>query len=453
MILLLVVAGFYACNKDDNEYLDVSTDQNSIRFEPIEGGAIMRFSVTDPQIYRVKAQYNDQYGNPVVKLASFANDSLLLTGFNAPQENVGIQVSFLDEKDNESSPLELTFSTKASAVYSFFDDAEVESYWDGFVVKYSAPGYVSGFANVFFLGINPLTHEQDSILLETFPIKAGGETRFYSLDESQKSDYNTVVINTEDYKQEIARTKTWENIESFTRIKVSNSNFSLIDPFNLSLEDKNDDNQSAPVRFGKEYLFDGDTKGRQRLEHFTSGNVPPQYTFFAGPRAMQNLDGDQMYFVLDIKEANVVGELRFYSMLDHSRMARPVLYNNDYHTNLPCKMTIYACNDYVESNDPKAQTGSWKEVGSFDRAPGEPQANRWYAVKETGYLYDIQSVAQMEAADPAYLSIPIVFDGIAYRYFKIEVEDTYDNEWAPDYYHNNDGYVSFHEIEAYAKKN
>lgn len=450
-ILLLVVAGFYACNKDDGGYLEVSADQNSITFEPIEGGAIMRYSVNDPQIYRVKAAYSDQYGNAVVKLASFANDSLLLTGFNAPQENVAVQVSFLDENNNESDPTDFSFNTLASAVYSFFDDVEVESFWDGFVVRYTAPSYVSGFANVFFLGTNPLTHEQDSILLETFPIRAGGETRFYSLDDSQKSDYNTVFITTEDYKQEVARSQSWENVEAFTRIMVDNSNFSLIDPFNLSIEEKTDN--SLSVRWGKEYLFDGDIKGNQRLEHYSAGSVPPQYTFIAGPRAMQNLNGDQMYFVLDIKEANIVGEIRLYSMLDHSRMPSPSLYNQKYHTRTPCQVTIYACNDYVETNDPTVESGSWKEVGSFDRDPDEVQADRWYIVPETGYYYDIQSISAMEEADPAYMSIPIEFDGNNYQYFKIELEDTYNDEWNPSYYSNNDGYVSFHEIEVYAKKN
>ncbi len=453
IILLLVITGFYACNKDEDSFLDVSINQDGISFEPIEGGAIMRYTVSDTRIYRIKAQYSDQYGNSVVKLASFANDSLLLTGFNAPQENVAVNVSYMDENDNESEPTQYSFSTKASAVYSFFDEVEVEPFWDGFVVRYDAPEYVSGFANVFFRGINPLTHEEDDILLETFPIKAGGETRFYSLDDSQKSDYNTVFITTEDYKQEVARTQTWESVEAYSRILVDNSNFSLIDPFNLSVEDNNDDNIDMPVRFGIEYLFDGDIKGRQRLEHFRSGWTPPQYTFIAGPRAMQNLDDDQMYFVLDIKEPNIVGELRFYSMLDHGTMPSPSLYNYKYHTRTPCKMTIYACNDYVETTDPKAESGSWKEVGSFDRDPNEGQADRWYVVPETGYIYDIQTISAMESADPAYMSIPIEFDGNTYRYFKIEVEDTYNDEWSPDYYNNNDGYVSFHEIEVYAKKN
>ncbi|MCW3786815.1 DUF4959 domain-containing protein [Plebeiibacterium sediminum] len=451
IILLLVIAGFYACDKDDAGGLNVPTNPDSISFEPIEGGAIMRYSISDNRVYRIKAQYSDQYGNSVVKLASFANDSLLLTGFNAPQENVGVEVSYLDENDNESDAMSLTFNTKASAVYSFFDGVEVDSFWDGFVVRYTAPEYVSGFANVYFLGTNPLTNEEDSILLETFPIKAGGETRFYSLDESQKSDYNTVFITTEDYKQEVARTQSWESVEAYSRILVDNSEFSLIDPFNLSIEEKTDNNPA--VRWGKEYLFDGDIKGNQRLQNFVLGNVPPQYTFIAGPRAMQNLDDDQMYFVLDINEANVVGEIRLYSMLDHSRMASPSLYNYKYHTRTPCKVTIYACNDYIETNDPKVESGSWKEVGSFDRDPNEAQADRWYIVQETGYYYDIQSIADMNAADPAYMSIPIEFDGNTYRYFKIAVEDTYNDEWSPDYYNNNDGYVSFHEIEVYAKKN
>ncbi len=450
-LLILVVAGIYSCNKDDDGYLDVKTDQNTISFEAVEGAAIMRFSLDDPRIYRVKAVYNDQYGTRVVKMASFANDSLLLTGFNEPQSSVDVSVSYLDENDNESSSMEFTFSTLASAVYSFFDDADVFPYWDGFAVTYKAPKVVSGFANVYFIGINPTTKLQDSILVETFPIRAGGDTRLYSLEETQKNDYNTVIITTEDYKQTIARTKTWENVESYTRVKLPNTDFELIDPFELSMEDKNDDNPSMPVRFGKEYLFDGDVKGNQRLENFNRGWVPPQFTFYAGPRAQQNLNGDQMYFVLDVKEAKVAGELRFYSMLDDNAPI-PSLYNYDYHTKSPCAMKVYGCNDYVLSTDPTAETGSWKELGSFNRDPSEALADRWYVNPNTGYTYYLTSLSEQEAADPAYISVALEFDGTAYRYFRIEVVDTYENLYAPSFFHNNDGYVSFHEIELYAKK-
>lgn len=449
--IILVVAGIYSCNKNDDGYLDVKTDKNTISFEAVEGGAVMRYRLDDPRIYRVKAEYNDQYGTPVVKLVSFANDSILLTGFNAPQSGVDVRVSYLDENDHESSSMDFTFSTLASAVYSFFDEAEVFSYWDGFAVRYTAPEVVSGFANVYFIGTNPTTKLQDSILVETFPIAAGGDTRLYSLDESQISEYNTVIITTEDYKQKIARTKIWENIESYTRVKLPNTDFELIDPFGLSMEVKNDDNPVQPVRFGKEYLFDGDIKGTQRLENANPGWPPAQYTFYAGPRAMQNINGDQMYFVLDIKEAKVAGELRFYSMLDDNT-AGLELYSWDYHTRTPCKMRVYGCNDYVASTNPTAETGSWKELGLFNRDPNEAIADRWYVDQSTGFTYYITSLAEQEAADPAYISIALEFDGAAYRYFKIEVLDTYENLYSPSYNHNNDDYVSFHEIELYAKK-
>ena len=133
-------------------------------------------------------------------------------------------------------------------------------------------------------------------------------------------------------------------------------------------------------------------------------------------------------------------------------MSNPTIYNNDYYTKAPCKVKVYGCNDYVESTDPTAETGSWKELGYYNEDPNAASANRWYTNKETGYNYDIQTLAAMEAADPAYLSLSLDFDGNEYRYFRIEVLDTYENLWLPSYYHNNDGYVSFHEIEVFAKK-
>ncbi|MFI1772275.1 DUF4959 domain-containing protein [Thalassobellus citreus] len=451
LFIILVVAGIYSCNKDDDAYLDVKTDRDTISFEAVEGGAVMRFTVDDTRIYRVKAVYEDQYGLPVVKLASFGNESMLLTGFNEPQSSVNVSVSYLDKNDNESSPMDFTFSTLASAVYSFFDEAEVLPYWDGFAVTYKAPEVVSGFANVYFLGTNPTTKLQDSILVETFPIAKGGDTRVYSLDESQLADYNTVIITTEDYKQRIARSKTWEDVESYTRVKLPNTDFELIDPFWLSYEDKNDWIPSSPVRFGAEYLFDGDIKGTQRFQNAKPGWEPAQYTFYAGPGATQDFYGDQMYFVLDIKKANVVGELRFYAMLEDNTTLLE-LFNYDYYTRVPCKMKVYGCNDYVLSSDPTAETGSWKELGSFNNDPKQAIEDRWYVEKSTGFTHYITSLAEQEAADPVYISIPLEFDSTAYRYFKIEVLDTYDNLFAPDYHNNYDDYVSFHEIELYAKK-
>ena len=146
---------------------------------------------------------------------------------------------------------------------------------------------------------------------------------FYSLDESQKSDYNTVIITTEDYNQRIAQSNTWENVESFSRVRLPNTGFELIDPFGLSIEDQNDDNPSYPVRFGKEYLFDGDIKGSQRLENFKLGWPPAQYTFIAGPRAMQDLDGNQMYFVLDIQEKSIVGGIAFICSFEPRAHVKP----------------------------------------------------------------------------------------------------------------------------------
>lgn len=93
------------------------------------------------------------------------------------------------------------FNTLASNLYTFFDNIEVSSYWQGFQVTYELKGLVNGSATIFFVGENPNTHVRDTLTLENFQLESGRYTKAYSLDASQQQSSYTVVVTTEDSKQ------------------------------------------------------------------------------------------------------------------------------------------------------------------------------------------------------------------------------------------------------------
>lgn len=146
----------------------------------------------------MKAEYTDEYGTRVYKVADYAVDTLILDGFNQVHENVPVKVSFLDKNEQESKVMNFTFDTRPSALYSFFDKVEVSSYWNGFQVICDLEGRTEGSASVYFVGINPTTKLRDTIFLENFRLTNGHSVKAYSLDDSQQQEDYTIVITTED---------------------------------------------------------------------------------------------------------------------------------------------------------------------------------------------------------------------------------------------------------------
>ena len=117
--LFLCIFFFIACEDDEN-YLDVSVPAESITFEPVSGGAIMRYSLPRPtDIYLVQARYTDAQGQEMKVSSSAYLDTLELLGFNAAMTGVPVEVTFLDRNNIESQPMNFTFNTLASAPLRF----------------------------------------------------------------------------------------------------------------------------------------------------------------------------------------------------------------------------------------------------------------------------------------------------------------------------------------------
>lgn len=457
IFLISIVTAFFcqSCNDKGTLIFDTPINNEMFRFTPIEGGAVLHYKITDPQIKRVKVEYLDEFGAPSYKSGDFSVDTLLLDGFNASLTDVPAKISFMDRFDKESMSINLTFNTLPSNLHTFFDNVKVSPYWQGFQVTYDLKGFVKGSATIYFVGTNPNTQALDTLTLETFQLEIGRFTKAYTLDESQQQEDYTVVITTEDNKQRIAKKQVWTNVVGIEREMLPNDEFELLDPFYKSKEiPYNSFNSYNPGALSKDYLFDGDIKGTKATEYFSAGRATPPFTFLAGPNALTT-NNNNVYFVLDIKEPSMVGEVRFYSKYGDN-YAVNYDFDNDYYTKLPCDIRIYAWTPqepYDSSVDQSSiPESNWKFMGSFIQDPSVEVSDRWYYNKERQDVVKVSTMSDLEPLTPLYVSVPFEFDEHKYRYFKIEFGATYKSIVAPDYYHNNGNNVTFHEIEVYAKK-
>lgn len=453
---MFLLGGLTACGDDDSIGFDVVIDREMFSFIPTEGGAIMRYNLADRRVNKVRVEYTDEYGEPVYKVADYSIDTLVLDGFNQAHSGVPVKVAFLDKNEKVSETLDFTFDTRPSSLYTFFDEVDINPYWNGFQLVFNLEGRAEGSASVYFVGINPTTKLKDTLFLENFCLEAGPNVKAYSMVDSQIQDSYTVVVTTEDNRQRIVRKQVWDNVIGAKRLLIPGADFELLDPFGkIITRPYSTEVYRHPGALGAEYLFDGDIKGTRSAEYFKSGEATPPFTFLAGPDAL-NREGNECYFVLDIKEPAIVGELRFYMRIKDG-YAVNADFDNDYYTKLPCNIQVYVWTgegDYDPDTNPGTTT-EWEHVGSFDQDPNAALADRWYVDPATGApepYPSITTLLQLNAVEPRYVSIALPFEEREYRFFKLEFRETYIDPYNPSYNHNNNNNVTFHELEVYGQK-
>lgn len=102
----------------------------------------------------------------------------------------------------------------------------------------------------------------------------------------------------------------------------------------------------------------------------------------AGPNAL-NRPGNDVYFVLDIKEPAIVGEMRLYMRIQDEGAINHD-FDNGYYTKLPCNVQVYAWvgdGDYHPTTNPGTKA-DWELIGNFEQDPGIEETERWYVNKE-----------------------------------------------------------------------
>ena len=442
-----VFCGLVACSEDEAGFNVMLADSNIRGTKPVPGGAMLYYTLpSDKDAFFINVRYTDSFGQSVLKSGSYGSDSLFLDGFNEPQKGVQAQVTLANRQGKESAPIDIEFDTEASAAYAFFDQVEVQSYWDGFQVVYKAPERVAGMVHVYYEGINPMTQQPDDIFLESFPIIKGGDTLFFSLQ--QLKDKNTVTLRTQDAHGLSVGEKTWEDVESYVvqQLDYHAEEFDFIDVNNVVRS--NDETIQAKV--GIEYLFDGDIKGDQRI----AGRVGYEcYTFLAGPSALG------APFIIDMQEEKVPASLKIYGILNtnldfpsrsyipcHPQRPLGTVWLSRYVNKLPCDVTVYAGN---------SMDGPWTQLTHFSEDPST--TDRWALACDPNLAEEqYTSLEEVTAADSCCLELLFPATPQRYRYLRLVVNDTFYSVGSDGALltedQNEQGYVTMHELEVYVKK-
>lgn len=451
---LLLLITLSSCKEEENTF-QAPIGSEAFRFKAIAGGAIMHYTLpADPDISGLNVKYKDFRGKEILRSSSALSDSLTLVGFNEAKQNIPAEVKLIKRNGEESIPISVCFNTLDSAPYSFIDNVKVLSGWNGFSVQTNNAANANGIAHIYYLGTDPLSGKEDTVLLSSTNITEGKDTLIFKLNQSK--DINTIVIRTEDYRGYMVREKVWSNIASYNTAKLDPSKFNFYCDKTIESEEE---------CLGEKYLFDGDLKGESYFDDkgmYDEDELADRYhMYLAGPQAF----GIPMY--IDMHENKLTAQIRFYCMLKIHRVGlgsentHSNLFNGMfYEDKLPCDVDVYAAkDDYGTSGNWEAK--KWEKVASYKQDPNIDQTQRWCqkTYSEDFSKYEIDSKADAEKADSVFLPLDLICEGQedGYRYLKIVVNNTYnltgeDLDWAWVSTLNVAKYFTLQELEIWTKK-
>lgn len=430
LFLTIVIFSLWSCSDNESGFDVAYPTGEWLRFEPIAGGAIMRYELPkNKEIRGINIRYRNDFGEEVLCRGTYISDSLVLTGFNEKRENVTAEITLSNLSGEESAPLEVTFSTEDSGPVAFIRNVEVTPGWNGFTVRYEAPQRATGMAHVFYLARRGNTEIRDTTLMASFPIVGGADTTAYQLKYSEAA--NDVIIRVEDLQGHLVKERVWEQVVAY--------NTTRLDPAHIAFEDPNKlSNEKPEYHVSHTYLFDGELKWE------TAFRAPADayYTYLAGPYVL----GKDL-FILELDKPYLVGSVRFYANFKVWRSWSSTIYKNAFrfgnylHDMCPCKLVIYASNDKTH----------WQKVGTYEQDKEIATAERWiYGAYETQY----NTLEAIAAADPIYLDVTFPVDGVSYRYLKVVVNELYFDlvYQMGTSYKNSSQYLMLSEVEVYTAK-
>ncbi len=463
LLYILAFAGLLLSScKSDETLPTFAFDDHALTLTPAAGGAVLHYKLPDdPDVVGIHCRYNDCYGQPILRTGSALSDSMKLVGFNEAVSNVPCQISLQLRNGGESAPISRTFSTLDSDPITFINSMKVESGWNGFSINYKAPESIQGLYHVFYLGENPYTHQQDTILLDTKTIAPGGDTIIYQ--PKQLKEQNTIVVKVEDYRGHVVRQRQWD-VESMQTMKHDGIKIY----YTNSLEDDNE-------KVGLQYLTDGDLNG---WRWFESKDDHKTYTFISKKNGVG--EGSAPMYV-DIGEQTPTAEVRLYAYLfkgvgmglcgegvpcwgstyckyvDTNIVGQEL--NGYYYNRLPCDIDVYGCPESEGSTD--FEHMKWEKIGSFKepntKAQDEGVSACWfYGCSDTRFEDGGDRTAEeVKALTPKYLSIKFMAagQGQGYRYLKLVFNDCYRlyDEFAVAT-NTKMKVLTFNELEVYTKK-
>lgn len=457
-----ILVGFLACKDDDELRFDVPVEFRKVEFQPVPGGAVMKYFVKSPEVYGVRVRYRDAWGELRTREGSYLGDTLLLNGFTEARQNVPAQVSLFNRSMVESESVEMTFNTENSATVALFDDLKVQEFWGGFSVSYTAPETVTGMVHVFYLGTNPLTGKQDSILVSSTPIKAGGDTLNFEM--TQVMETTDVIVRTDDFDGKRVKLQVYEDLPCLSMDTLKYEEDFLYEFGGKTVT-------HATYSFGQEYLFDGDKQGVNYRRNKLAGDKFRYCTYVVGPNAFYNEEsGDGNRFIIDLKQEKVPAAVSLYAFLNY-QTSWPInsssisvtypdiladVWNGYYFSRLPAKAKLYGTNDDPKTVDISSCTllyeldddvdDLWSSWATRTDCLGGEGGAGW---REDWTKEDESSVL---VAEPVVLRMLCNYEaGRKFRYLILVVTDTYNtrNWMTPDM--NAREYVTFNEMEVCVK--
>ncbi len=453
-IIICILWALCSC-QDEEAVFDVKMPSEGVSFYPIAGGAVMHYKLpADENVYNIQLCYQDAFGQEIIRTGSYACDSLIIIGFNEAQKGVKGYVTLCDRNNVESEKLEVTFDTKDSGPVTFINNLKIGPGWGkGFTLSYELKEDVSGMAHVFYIGEDPISKKTDTILIKSFALTKG-EVTLRDTFKQERESYD-IVVRTEDFRGYMIKEKIWSNITPRAVERLMPKMMEFQDPEGLSIED--------PVfKLGKEYLFDGDTKGEKCLGKETGADF---YTFLAGPMAISTPENpDKPLFVIDMKEEKMPAEVRLYGMLavrsdwpwgpggyypEPNKYGK--IWTSCYPSKLPSSVTLFGSNS-IDGN------ATWEKIVHFEQGRDIINEDRWCArCNHLDYRqYAIYDTDKLALTPPAYLSLLCPADGNKYRYLKVVVNDVFMNPdegfESAEIGANYDKYVTLNELEIYTAK-
>lgn len=464
LLLAAVGVGLFAC-QDDEMGFDVATEFQQLNFRPAPGGAVMSYYLPENlDIFGVRIDYINAWGEPQTREASYLSDSLVIDGFTEARTAVPAKVCFFNRDMAASEPMDVTFDTEKSATVAVFDSLTVNPFWGGFNVTYRTPESVNGIIHVFYVGTNPNTHETDSILMASLPITEGGDTlNFVPMQAESSID---VVVRTDNYDGKRVKQIVVEDVPCLLMDTLTSSDFRFEFTGNIVEE--------PDYKIGLEYLMDGDKNGTGYYDNRKSGFTYQYSTFMAGPNAfyMDEYPQDNR-FIVDLGEEKVPAAVNLYYYLFFGDDSYPVtsesgdavaatLWTGSYHTRLPAKIRLYGTNEDPKTVDLSACAllYSLDEDVSYNVAQESWPARtdvRWmkenpdFTIEEilSGMSWLSKTREELEKAEPVVLNMLCNYTGATYRYLIFVVTDTYcSNRWGNEYYEDNTReYITINELE------
>lgn len=455
---------------DGDDPIVVDLPQDSFRFTPKMGGAVMHYRLPDRNdVVGIHVRYLDCYGQQILRTGSALCDSLELVGFNEAQSDVECNITLQMTDHTESAPVSAHFSTIDSAPIQFMQSVGIHSGWDGFSMTYSSPegSEGTGMAHVFYLGTNPHSGESDTILMSTINLYDTQGEVFQVYKNKQNVENTTVVVRAEDYRGYMVGQKVFENVASINTAKLDSKNLKIYYDNSLEIPEE---------MVGLEYLTDGDTKG---IRWWETQDDHIYHTFISDKHGAGE-ESVPMY--IDMGQCRPTSQVRLYAHLnlgDGTCDGRPCfapkawcqghadgsvcqtvqVISGNYSNELPCSVTVYGCRNASDTQDWGNQ--QWELLGSFSQDPDLDYEERWcYDAADCGGMYSstaYRTLAKCEAANPIYMPIDFTADGQneGFRYLKLVFNDVFHLDGGLEEngnYKNTFKYITFHELEVYTKK-